>query len=174
MFAGWQTFYQMTGEAAATLTGLLFVIISLVAGREGAATSNGARLFTSPIVFHLTSVLVISGLALAPCYRPAAPIVLITAWSLGALAYSTRNLIGILRIPETSHWSDLWFYGVAPFAAYAVMAAAEVGVFLHWPYAIYTVALSLLGLLLLGIRNAWDLATFLAPRRSPTGSETGN
>jgi len=172
MFAGWQTFYQMTGEAAATLTGLLFVIISLVAGREGSVNSNGARLFTSPIVFHLTSVLVISGLALAPCGEPHAPILLITVWSLGAFAYATRNLIGILRMPETSHWSDLWFYGVAPFAAYVVMIGADVGAFLHWPFAIYTVALSLLGLLLLGIRNAWDLATFLAPRRS--GSQNGS
>jgi len=111
---------------------------------------------------------VISGLALAPCGEPHAPILLITVWSLGAFAYATRNLIGILRMKETSHWSDLWFYGVAPFAAYAVMMGAEAGAFLHWPFAIYTVALSLLGLLLLGIRNAWDLATFLAPRR--TGS----
>jgi len=166
MFAGWQTFYQMTGEAAATLTGLLFVIISLVAGREGNFNSNGARLFTSPIVFHLTSVLVISGLALAPCTEPGAPILLITVWTLGAFAHATRNLVGILRMAETSHWSDRWFYGVAPFAAYVVMLGAEAGAFLRWPFAIYTVALSLLGLLLLGIRNAWDLATFLAPRRN--------
>jgi hypothetical protein len=172
MFAGWQTFYQMTGEAAATLTGLLFVIISLVAGREGSVNSNGARLFTSPIVFHLTSVLVISGLALAPCNTPTAPIMLIIVWTLGAFAYATRNLIGILRMSETSHWSDLWFYGVAPFAAYAVLGVADVGALAHWPYAIYIVALSLLALLLLGIRNAWDLATFLAPRRS--GPQNGS
>ena len=46
MFAGWQTFYQMTGEAAATLTGLLFIVASLTSGRQNPMHERGVMLFT--------------------------------------------------------------------------------------------------------------------------------
>jgi hypothetical protein len=108
---------------------------------------------------------VISGLALAPAGEQVAPIYLMTVWSLGAFAYATRNLIGIMRLSDLSHWSDRWFYGVAPFAAYVVLGVADVGVLARWPYAVYAVSVSQLALLLIGVRNAWDLATWLAPRR---------
>ena len=172
MFAGWQTFYQMTGEAAATLTGLVFVIVSLAAGRQGDVNGNGVRLFTTPIVFHLTSVLVISGLALAPASEPVAPIYVMTVWSLGAFAYATRNLVAILRIGEVSHWSGpvaLWRGAVRRLCRAGrrpTSASSPIGL-----NAIYALSISLLALLLIGVRNAWDLATWLAPRR--TGLKTG-
>ena len=65
MFSGWQTFYQMTGEVAATLTGLLFIVASLISGRQIEKMARGVKLFTTPTVFHFASVIVISGLALA-------------------------------------------------------------------------------------------------------------
>ena len=69
---------------------------------------------------------------------------------------------------ERPHWSDFWCYGVAPvvvclalaLACGATATATGVG---HAPYA---VALTLLALLMLAIRNAWDLVTFLAARQS--------
>ncbi len=69
MFAGWETYYQMTGEAAATLTGLLFIVATLSAARPSSGLSQGLRLFTTPTVFHLASVnlrVVSANLAIAP------------------------------------------------------------------------------------------------------------
>ena len=61
MFANWQSLYQMTGEAAATLIGLLF-IMSLTSGRQHSpGHERGMQLFTTPTVYHLISVLVVSG-----------------------------------------------------------------------------------------------------------------
>src|ERR1700728_3646185 len=65
MFSAWQNLYQMTGEAAATLIGLLFIVASLTAGRQHSPVhERGMQLFTTPTVFHLVSVLVISALTL--------------------------------------------------------------------------------------------------------------
>jgi len=170
MFAGWQTFFQTTAEAAATLTGLVFVVVTLSAGRQStAANSNGARLFTSPTVFHLTSVLVISVLALTPASQSVQLCGLTTAamalWSLGYLIYAGLLLNEILRLESHSHWSDLWCYGVAPTLAYLWLTAAAAMAFLRIAYGPYAVALGMIALLLICIRNAWDLATWLAPRR---------
>ena len=51
----WQNFYVIIGTAAATLTGLLFVVIALVSGALGRVSSpwSGVRVFSTPNVRHL-------------------------------------------------------------------------------------------------------------------------
>src|ERR1700761_2693903 len=156
MFAGWQTFFQTTAEAAATLTGLVFVVVTLSAGRTNStAANNGARLFTSPTVFHLTSALVISALALTPASQSVQLCGVITAamtlWSLGFLIYTAILLSHILRLESHSHWSDLWCYGVAPTGAYLLLTGASAAAFLRSPYGPYAVALGMIALLLICI-----------------------
>jgi hypothetical protein len=165
MFSGWQTFYQMTGEAAATLTGLLFIVASLTSGRPGPANERGVMLFPTPTVFHLASVLVISALALAPDWEGQSRAVLMLAWALSSLVYTTVLAIKIRAIPDATHWSDFWWYGAAPPATYLALAGATGLVCARTPHAAYFVALCLMVLLLVTIRNAWDLVTWLAPRR---------
>jgi hypothetical protein len=165
MFSGWQTFYQMTGEGAATLIGLLFIVASLSSRRQAEANPAGVMLFTTPVVFHLTSVLVVSALALAPGGEGVSPSMIMTLWALGGLAYATWLAWRIRAIPNPTHWSDVWWYGAAPMAVYLALAICAAAACARAPHAAYAVALSLMALLLAAIRNAWDLATWLAPRR---------
>ncbi len=164
MFAGWQTFYQMTGEAAATLTGLLFIVASLMTGRQRSASQQGTRLFTAPTVFHLVSVLVISGLALAPDGGGASESAIMIGWAVMGLAYGMFCAIGIRGLSSVPHWSDFWWYGFAPTLVYFALAGATAAAWLRAPHGVYLVALCLMALLVLAIRNAWDLVTWLAPR----------
>ena len=164
MFAGWQTLYQMTGEAAATLTGLLFIVASLTSGRSSSGQERGVILFTTPTVFHLASVLAISALALAPDGERS-PAVLMFAWAALGLVYAAYLAVQLYRIETPSHWSDFWWYGTAPVVLYLALAGATVSVYAHVGHAAYFVALCLTMLLLVTIRNAWDLVTWLAPRR---------
>jgi hypothetical protein len=96
----------------------------------------------------------------------AGPIILICA--LAGLTYSVA--IGVwLRTgsgPEGVHWSDFWWYGVGPAAIYLGMTIAAGAVWAGASRAPSWVAIVLLALLLMGIRNAWDLVTWLAPRRT--------
>ena len=65
MFSGWQTFYQLTGSAAGALIGLMFIVATLSAQQPNPSSTLGVKLFTTPVVFHLSIVLVVSALALA-------------------------------------------------------------------------------------------------------------
>jgi hypothetical protein len=166
----WQSFYQMTGEAAATLIGLLFIVASLTPGRRDPAQTQGVALFTSPTVFHLVSVLVVSALALAPD-GGTVPAWIMTLWAAGSLPYAVFLAVRIGMKPKQTHWSDFWWYGAAPAAAYTALAGADASVLLRAPHAAIAVGLCLLVLLVMAFRNAWDLVTWLAPRRDGAGTD---
>jgi hypothetical protein len=88
MFDGWQNFFGVLGAAAATLIGLLFIVVTLTSGRPVSTNVPGTRLFTSPTVFHLVSVLANSALALAPGDEEVIRRVLMTSWALVGLIYA--------------------------------------------------------------------------------------
>ena len=50
--AGWADFYVVTGTAAATLTGLMFMVVTLVAGRSERPSFDGAGVYSTPTVVH--------------------------------------------------------------------------------------------------------------------------
>lgn len=56
----------MIGSSAAALIGLMFVVVTLTAGRDRGELERGKRLYTTPIIWHLAAVLLLSGLVLAP------------------------------------------------------------------------------------------------------------
>ena len=169
MFDDWRIFYQATAESAATLTGLVFVVATLTSGRDVPRASSGQKLFTTPTIFHLVSVLVISALALTPGQEGDCPIALMTLWAACGLVHTTRLALRIRAIPDPSHWSDLGWYGVAPTLTFAALAVASALAWMHVNHAVYGVALCLLVLLIVAIRNAWDLVTWLAVRRGDPG-----
>src|SRR6185437_10783286 len=50
--AAWQNFYVIIGSAAATLTGLTFVMVTLVAGTGAPRTNESVAAFGTPTVVH--------------------------------------------------------------------------------------------------------------------------
>src|SRR5260370_8363038 len=65
--ATWQNFYVIIGSAAATLTGLMFVVITLLAGVRRRRSSGALGAFTTPNVVHFGAVLLVAALLSAPC-----------------------------------------------------------------------------------------------------------
>jgi hypothetical protein len=65
--------------------------------------------------------------------------------------------------PAAPHWSDLWCYGAVPLLLYLLLGATAVAAFQGARWASYAFAADTLALLLIGVRNAWDLVTWLAP-----------
>jgi hypothetical protein len=165
MFNGWQNFFGVLGAAAATLIGLQFIVATLTSARPTSVNAPGVRLFTSPMVCHLVSVLANSVLALAPDDEDVFRRLIMTGWSFVGLIYTGALAIEIGRLKTQVHWSDFWYYGVAPTLAYLALCAANGATWIHAPHAAFFVALCLLALLMVAIRNAWDLVTWLAPRR---------
>ena len=166
---GWDNYYYLVGSAAAGLIGLLFVVMTLTAGRERSGILRGATLYMTPTVVHFASVLSISALSLAPGLPVAARGIAVGIFALAGLAVAIRACVGIARprkSAEAPHWSDFWCYGAAPVALYLALAAViAVSTTARPPWAPHALAGLLLALLLLGIRNAWDLVTWIAPAR---------
>jgi len=167
MFSGWQSFYQMTGEVSATLIGLLFIVASFTSGRpDSPVFTRGVSLFTTPVVFHLASILVISALALVPDGVGAFRAAIMTGWALLGFGYAIGLAMRIFMISDPTHWSDSWCYGAAPALTYLALVAATGSAWVGISHGAYYIALCLIVLLLVTIRNAWDLITWLAPRRN--------
>ena len=165
MFSGWQTYYRPTGAASAQLVGLLFIVATLNKGHEQPRAELGLKLFTTPAVVHLATVLVVSALALLPNPETNPPCALMMLVAVLGLAYSLPIAVRIGRAKNPTHWSDFWLYGAAPAVVYLALAASAGAAVLRAPHAAYALGLVLLALLVVAIRNAWDLVTWLAPRR---------
>jgi hypothetical protein len=167
MFVGWDNFFILIGTAAGGLIGLLFVVATLSAGRDLSTVTRGARIYTTPLVFHLSVVLLVSAATQAPGLQPRT-----LEWGLGACAlvgliYSVVIGFGF-RVHQSLdgvHWTDFWFYAVGAGATYIVLGSAAIRVGERSLAAPYWTAFAVLAILFLTIRNAWDLVTWLAPRR---------
>jgi hypothetical protein len=166
MYDNWQSFYQLTGSASGSLIGLMFLVATLTQPRQNSGVQQGAKLFTTPTVFHLTTVLALSGLALAPkAESPLAAVAMGLCAAVG-LIYACVIAVQLARVQNPTHWTDVWCYGVYPVVGYLGLAGADAAVWLRIPHAAWGTAITVLVLLVVAIRNAWDLVTWLAPRRS--------
>jgi hypothetical protein len=170
---GWDNFYFMIGSAGAGLFGLLFVVVTLTAGTDPARVTRGQALYMTPTAMHFTVVLTISAVAVAPGVPISAMALIFGLIALAGLANSVRSCLGIAdlqRGDDPPHWSDFWMYGATPTLAYLGLGAAATALGAGLAEAAYALAAMLLVLLLIGIRNAWDLVTWMAPRRPGAGS----
>src|SRR5579871_4407199 len=67
--AAWNGFYVIVGSSAAALTGLMFVVVSLVPDSRTSASGAGIEAFGTPTVVHFCAALLMSGVICAPWPR---------------------------------------------------------------------------------------------------------
>ncbi len=166
MFEAWDNFYILLGSAAGALIGLLFIVVTLTAGLDREQALRGASRYMTPTLTAFSAVLLVSAIASAPLRAGLQRATLVVL----ALLLLVWALVNVRRMffpdggPPT-HWTDPWWYSAAPAAAYLALAAvAGAGS----PLGVGAVAVALL---MLGVRNAWDLITWIAPR-GPGGDAT--
>jgi hypothetical protein len=169
MLAAWHEFYALLGTAAAALVALLFVAASI--GASVLTPGGGAtRTFMSPVIFHYTSILLVSLIALVPTHTPASLGIAIVVVAGVGFGYSVLVCVRLIR-NHTVDLADRFGYGVSPLAAYAAMIAAG-GLFLaRKPAGANVLAAALVLLLVANIRNAWDLMLALAQRATQQTGE---
>jgi hypothetical protein len=156
----------MAGSAAAVLIGLIFVVVTLMQNRTRSSVLSGAKLYMGPVLLHISFVLVLSAAALTPgisTHAMAIVAAVVALWGLGRGLFVIRG-INALKGNDSPHWSDVWCYGVIPTVLYASMLLVAGGLWAFRPWAPYAIAMLITGLLLVTIRNEWDLVTWLAPR----------
>jgi hypothetical protein len=160
----WSNFYIITGSAAASLTGLMFVVITLVTGVERLRrTPDGISAFSTPTVVHFGAALFVSAMLNAPWPALAYPATLLGLAGLFGVVYVVRVLSRTKRLsaysPDLEDWA---WYTVLPFVAYGAIVAGAILLFSIPVQALFVLAGGTALLIFIGIHNAWDIVTFIA------------
>ncbi len=168
--ATWQNFYVIVGTAAATLTGLMFVVITLIAQVRVrvSSPSDGIAVFTTPNVMHFGAALLIAAILSAPWQALWNAGLLLGLAGLAGVTYFFIVLRRARRLqtdyqPVLEDW--LW-YTVLPLVSYPALVVAALVLPGYPAPALFVIAAVTVLLLFIGIHNAWDVVTYVPFERS--------
>lgn len=170
----WQNFFMIMGTAAATLTGLMFVVTTLIASIDAHLSTLNAAVsaYNTPTVVQFAAVLLLAGILSAPWQTLSSLSLLLGLVGLGMVFYSIVVLRRMRRVPNYQSTLEDWlWYLVFPFLAHDLLIAAAFVLLENPAPALYIVGAAMIMLLLVGIRNAWDMVTFLAVERAHSENE---
>jgi hypothetical protein len=167
--AEWRDFYVTVGTASGAIVGAAFVVASLTANQD--KRELGIKGFITPTAVHLGGVLVGCAVLIVP--SPA--VLFLTAFfGLGGLAgilyggvIIRRRVKGLTLEPEDRFW-----YLLAAPLAYAGMMTSAWGMWSSGTFALPLLAASLIALLVIGMRNLWDMATYMILATPPDKPST--
>ncbi len=168
----WENFYVIIGSAAAGLTGLMFIVITLIAGRRRIGSDASIAAFGTPNVVHFCAALLVAALLSAPWQ---------TLWPAGLLL-SACGLSGIVYIIITARRAhrqtnyqpvleDWLWHTIFPFISYSALVITGLLLSSDAYVALFGVAASTLLFLFIGIHNAWDSVTYITIQDAYTAQE---
>lgn len=162
----WSAFYTLIGASSATLIGLMFIVVTLVAGRPRVNQSSEATgTFSTPTVVHFGAALLLAAILLAPWRDLIHTSVLVGLVGAVGTVYAWRVILKTKRLDTTNYTPDVedfaW-YNVLPFVAYGAILLAALATPFLVAKALIALAAGTLLLVFIGIRNAWDVVTFIA------------
>jgi hypothetical protein len=163
----WANFYLMIGPAAASLTGLMFVVITLVvnANRER-RSGEGIATFSTPTVAHFAGVLIISAVMVAPWHVVSYPAIIFSAAGLIGTIYVSVLIARTVRM--TLYQADVedWiWYNVVPLLSYLLVLAGGLLLLGHSSTGPFMIAAASVLFVAAGIHNAWDIIVYLTVAR---------
>jgi len=162
MLADWHEFYELLGTAAAALVALLFVAVSIATGvlTTDPESRRNTATYMSPVVFHYANIMFLSQIALIPTQTWESFGLVIGVAALGSAIYSVVIAVKVHR-NYISDLADRLCYGLVPLFCYSC-GLGVAWLLLHKnPFGLDLLAGSALLLLVINIRNAWDLMTSL-------------
>jgi hypothetical protein len=158
----WHDYFLLIGEAAATLLGLVFVSVALVAGLRELPEYRG--LFASSTMTHFLYAIALSAVCLPPWQSVEVLGLLITLIGVAASAHSLtlipemRHFHAATRRATSSTWLSIVF---VPLAAGAIGAASGALLLTHYLKALAGVAAAAVMFAAVGLRNVWRLLIWM-------------
>ena len=169
MLIPWQTFYNIVGNAAATLTGLMFIVITLITQRQLRLPSpqSGVRFFNTSNVLHFGAALLVAAILSAPWPALWEAALLLGLTGLGGMVYVLFMLWEAVHRLRAGHLgyqlvlSDWLWYTFLPLVAYSAIVVAAIMLPISPVPVLFVIGAATVLLLFIGIHNAWDLVTYL-------------
>lgn len=159
----WQNFYVIIGSAAAALTGLMFVVITLIQRTIARRSSGAFAAYSTPTVVHFSAALLVAAILSAPWQA---------LWNAGLLLGLsglwgvTYDVIVVRRMRRQTAYQpvleDWLWYAVFPLVSYSTLVVAAIVLPGNPVPALFGTGAATVLLLLTGIHNAWDAVTYIA------------
>ena len=162
--AAWQIFYTLVGTAAATLTGLMFVVITLLVGLRVRVSAPGVGIaaFNTPNVVHFCLALLVAGRLSAPWQALWQVSLLLGLAGLGGAIYVVIVLWRTRRQTDYRPVLEDWlWHTILPLVSYTALLGAAIVLPNDPAPALFVVAAGTLLLLFIGIHNAWDNVIYI-------------
>jgi len=157
-----RVFCVIIGSSGAALIGVQFVVLALIANLRMRSTAASISAFGTPTVVHFGGAVLVSAIMSAPWPSLVPPSVALALCGLGGLGNSA---IVIHRARSqtvyTPGWADWLWYVILPCSLYAALGLAALFLRTTTQVALFVIGGAALGLLLLGIHNAWDTVTYI-------------
>lgn len=153
----WQNFYVIVGSASAALTGLMFIVITLIAGMRGRRSSTAIGAFSTPNVAHFCTALFIAVTMTTPwqvLWNASFPL------GLAGLAGIIYIIIILRRTRRQNDYKpvleDWIFHTILPLAAYTALFVAAIVLPIYPAPTLFVIGASTVLLIFISIHNAWD------------------
>ena len=164
----WQNFYVIIGSSAGTLTGLMFVVITLVTGTRSLSRSGDPiGTFNTPNVVHFCAALLVAAILCAPWQVLWNASLLLGICGLGGAIYIVIVLRRMRHLIDYTPVLEDWLcHVVFPFVSYVVLVIAAIMLPSNPAPALFIIGAVTVLFLFIGIHNAWDIVTFLVNAQS--------
>jgi hypothetical protein len=163
----WDNFYVIIGSAGASLTGLMFVVITLSAQSSLRRSGEILGAFSTPSVVHFCSALGVAAIVCAPWQALWQPGLLLGLAGLSGMLY-VRIVIRRMR-RQTDYapvLEDVLWHMVLPLVCYSVLLIAALVLAGNPTPALFLVGAATVLLVFIGIHNAWDNVTYVVLTQS--------
>ena len=164
----WQNFYVIIGTAAATLTGLMFVVVTLITRAQAQVSSPSAAFaaFNSPNVVHFGIALLVAAILSAPWQALWNVGLLLGLCGLGGVIYVVIVVRRMQRVRRQTDYQpvleDWLWHTVFPLVSYTSLVVAAIVLPGNPAPALFVIGAATVLLLFTGIHNAWDSVTYVA------------
>jgi len=152
----------IVGSSAAALTGLQFVVLTLIAQSPRAGGIGEIAAFGTPTVVHFCAVLLIAAIVTAPWSDLGRANLALDITGVAGIVYTIIVLRRALRpLNYKPVFEDWLWHTILPLLAYTSMFVAAITFRRHAPESLFVLAGAALLLLFIGIHNAWDTVTYI-------------
>lgn len=166
LLSQWESFYVIVGSSAGGLTGLWFVVITLVGDSNMPRTAESTNAFGTPNVVHFAVVLVLSAILSAPWATLKDPAHLVGLTAILGFLYVLIVFRRMLRQHAYQPQLEDWMFHLAlPLIAYLSLFVGAAGMSHDQPWALFLVGGVALLQLCIGIHNAWDTVVYVVSRK---------
>jgi hypothetical protein len=164
--AAWQGFYVLIGTAAATLTGLMFVVITLIAGTHLRKSNDPIAAFSTPNVLHFCAALLATAILSAPWQALWHASLLLGLGGLWGVVYVIIVARRLRRQTDYQSVLEDWvWHTILPLICYVIFVVAAIVLPTNPVPALFGIATATVLLLFIGIHNAWDTVTYITVER---------